>query len=116
MVGDDEAPEEKLVAMGETKEASSPPLGRGFAFAEADSDTKRVRFGVLLQTTTTGICPAISGATQNSPCFECLRLVDLSLLNLAHSSQHSPGFLKASEHYKGPLVHFFRHILIWGPQ
>ena len=31
--GDDEAPEEKLVAMGETKEASSPPLGRGFAFA-----------------------------------------------------------------------------------
>ena len=39
-------------------------------------------------TTTTGICPAISGATQNSPCFECSRLVDLSLLNLlAHSSQ-----------------------------
>ena len=32
MVGDDEAPEEKLVAMGETKEASSPPLGRDFAF------------------------------------------------------------------------------------
>ena len=30
---DDEAPEEKLVAMGETKEASSPPPGRGFAFA-----------------------------------------------------------------------------------
>ena len=24
-------------------------------------------------TTTTGICPAISGATQNSPCFECSR-------------------------------------------
>ena len=39
------------------------------------------------ETTTTGICPAISGATQNSPCFECSRLVDLSLLNLAHSSQ-----------------------------
>ena len=33
LVGDDEAPEEKLVAMEETKEASSPPLGRGFAFA-----------------------------------------------------------------------------------
>ena len=30
---------------------------------EADSDTKRVRFGVLLQTTTTGGCLAISGAT-----------------------------------------------------
>ena len=27
-----------------------------------------------LETTTTGICPAISGATQNSPCFECSRL------------------------------------------
>ena len=39
------------------------------------------------ETTTTGICPAISGATQHSPCFECSRLVDLSLLNLAHSSQ-----------------------------
>ena len=39
------------------------------------------------ETTTTGICPAISGATQYSPCFECSRLVDLSLLNLAHSSQ-----------------------------
>ena len=39
------------------------------------------------ETTTTGTCPAISGTTQYSPCFECLRLVDLSLLNLAHSSQ-----------------------------
>ena len=26
------------------------------------------------ETTTTGICPAISGATQYSPCFECSRL------------------------------------------
>ena len=47
-------------------------------------------------TTTTGICPAISGATQYSPCFECPRLVDLSLLNLARSSQRclrkSPPF------------------------
>ena len=29
----------------------------------------------------------ISGATQNSPCFGCSRLVDLSLLNLAQSSK-----------------------------
>ena len=34
---------------------------------EADSDTKRVRFGVLLQTTTTGGCLAISGATPILP-------------------------------------------------
>ena len=42
-----------------------------------------------MKLTTTG-CPAISGATQYSPCFECSRLVDLSLLNLAHSSQPEP--------------------------
>ena len=39
------------------------------------------------ETTTTRICPAISGATQYSPCFECSRLVDLSLLKLAQSSK-----------------------------
>ena len=39
------------------------------------------------ETTTTGTCPAISGTTQYPPCFGCLRLVGLSLLNLAHSSQ-----------------------------
>ena len=47
------------------------------------------------ETTTTGISPAISGATQYSPCFECSRLVDLSLLNLAHSSQQLTSRNKA---------------------
>ena len=37
------------------------------------------------ETTTTGICPAISGATQCSPCFECSRLD--SYVSIKTSSQ-----------------------------
>ena len=40
---------------------------------------------------TTGGCPALSGATQiNTLRVECPRLAQVSLLNLAHSSQQPP--------------------------
>ena len=52
-----------------------------------------------------GVCKVISAvliymATQYSPCFECSRLVDLSLLNLAHSSQLREGGSKAKANSK----------------
>jgi hypothetical protein len=43
--------------------------------------------GAAARRQTTGICPAISGATKYFPCSECSRLVDLSILNLAQSSK-----------------------------
>ena len=86
-----EAPEEKLVAMGETKEASSPPLGLGFAFAARQGHSGGIGIGIAgderkpgrsvwaframhdralppsmgaaARRQTTGGCPAISGAT-----------------------------------------------------
>ena len=54
------------------------------------------------ETTTTAICPAISGATQYSSCFECSRLVDLSLLNLAHSSQLTCPCISAGQKHLSP--------------
>ena len=43
------------------------------------------------ETTTTGICPAISGATQYSPALSAPGWILMSLLNLAHSSQWGPS-------------------------
>ena len=80
---DDEA-EETLEEKGRKRFAGAlnqgecPPLVRRFRKLDRGETT-----------TTTGICPAISGATQYSPCYECSRLVDLSLLNLANSSQET---------------------------
>ena len=79
----DERPEKKLEAAG-WKSMVELLISWALPWNRRDCQLNRG------ETTTTGICPAISGATQNSPCFECSRLVDLSLLNLAHSSPQPP--------------------------
>ena len=119
MVGDDEVPEEKLVAMGETKEASSPPLGLGFAFAARQGHIGGIGIGIAGDERRPGrsvwaframrdraLLPSMGavarrrrqafarplvGPPQHSPCFECLRLD--SYVSIATSSKLKVGVL-----------------------
>ena len=80
LCGDDEAPEEKLDAMGETKKATNLPLGRGFAFA---ARRRRQAFARPLV-----------GPPNTLPVLSAPGWILMSLSKLAHSSQRAEAALK----------------------